>query len=258
MSFQPVIGPGGYAGWKLLTRTGDMQKTLVGRDPTIARDNDYFRAKIDQVKTADDLVSDFRLLRTALSAYGLEGDQNNHFFLRKVLESDLTDPKSLANRLGDKRYRAFAEAFGFGDGGTRATGLADTVTRRHVEAELESRVGTLDGNLRLAMYAKRELAALGNASGTDKTLWYNILGTVPLLKVVQGALGLGNNFGKLPIDRQVDEMASRTEKLLGSSTPAVFADPQNVEKLIGQFLMRAQATTGAQSSYNAALVLLRH
>lgn len=257
MSYQPVIGQGGYAGWKLLSRTGDLQRSLVERDPAVTRDNEYFKSKIDKVKTADDLVSDYRLLRTALSAYGLESDQNNRFFIRKVLESDLTDPKSLANRLGDKRYRAFAEAFGLGDGGTRASGLADTVARRHVEAELESRVGTQDGNLRLAMNAKRELAALGSAGGSNKTLWYTVLGNVPLLKVVQGGLGLGSDFGKLPIDRQAEELASRAEKLLGSSAASVFADPENVEKLIGRFLIRAQATTGAQSSYNAALVLLR-
>lgn len=256
MSFQPIIGQGGYAGWKLLSRTSGMQTAMLARDPLILRDNDHFRDAIERVETADDLISDYRLLRTALSAFGLEADQNNRAFLRKVLESDLNDSSSLANRLGDKRYRAFAEAFGFGKDGTRAADLADTVTRRHIEAELESRVGTQDGNLRLALNAKRELAALGNSSASDKTRWYNILGSTPLLKVVQGALGLGTDFGKLPIDRQVEEMALRTRKLLGSDSPSVFSDAANVEKLISRFLIRADAVTGAQSSYNAALVLL--
>lgn len=258
MSFQPIIGQGGYTGWKLLSRTSDMQKTMVARDPMVARDNDYFRKSIGQVETADDLVSDYRLLRTALSAFGLEADQSNRFFIRKVLESDLSDSKSLANRLGDRRYRAFAEAFGLGEGGKRASDLANTVTQRHVDAELESRVGTLDGNLRLAMHAKRELSFLGSSSSSETTLWYNILGSTPLLKVVQGALGLGTQSSKLPIERQVEEMAARTQKMFGSSSPATFADPKNLDKLISRFLIRAEAVTGPQSSYNAALALLRH
>lgn len=180
MSFQPIIGGGGYAGWKLLARTGEMQKKLVAQDAEVVRDTRHFRENFDDVKTAEDLVSDYRMLRTALSAYGLEADTNNRYFIRKVLESDLDDPKSLANRLGDKRYRALAEAFGMGKGGARAKGLVDTVAERHVVAELERRVGNVDGNLRLAMNAKRELAAVGESDSSDTTRWYNILGSVPL------------------------------------------------------------------------------
>ena len=71
------------------------------------------------------------------------------------------------------------------------------------------------------------------------------------------ALGLGTEFGKLPVERQAQELASRTAKLLGSGSPSVFADPKNLEKLIGRFLVRAEAVTSSQSAYNAALVLLR-
>lgn len=257
MSFQPIIGGGGYAGWKLLARTGEIQKKLVAQDAEVVRDTRHFRENFDDIKTAEDLVSDYRMLRTALSAYGLEADTNNRYFIRKVLESELDDPKSLANRLGDKRYRALAEAFGMGKGGARAKGLGDTVAERHLVAELERRVGNVDGNLRLAMNAKRELAAVGESDSSDTTRWYNILGSVPLRKVVEGALGLGTEFGKLPVERQAQELASRTAKLLGSGSPSVFADPKNLEKLIGRFLVRAEAVTSSQSAYNAALVLLR-
>ena len=256
MSFQPVVGQGGYAGWRLLARTGEAQKALVARDPQVARDTALVRAKLGQVGSAEELVSDFRLLRTTLSAFGLEADASNRFFIRKVLESDLDDPKSLANRLGDKRYRAMVEAFRFASGAGPSAKLADEIAERHVSAELERRVGTIDGNLRLAMSAKRELGALGGSGATDNTRWYNILGSAPLRKVVEGGLGLGTEFGKLPIARQLDEMKLRSGRLFGSESPSVFADPANVEKLIQRFLIRAQAVSPAQSSYNAALVLL--
>jgi hypothetical protein len=44
-------------------------------------------------------------------------------FMRKVLESDLSDPKSFANKLSDTRYVAFAKQFNFGTTGNVPTGL---------------------------------------------------------------------------------------------------------------------------------------
>ena len=172
------------------------------------------------------------------------------------LRYDVADPKSLANRLGDKRYRAMAEAFGFTSGATRPAALADEIVERHVSAELERRVGTIDGNLRIAMNAERELAKIGRSTTSDNTRWYGILGSPPLRKVVEGAFGLGTVFGKLPLDRQLSELKERCGKMFGSPSPDVFAAPANVEKLIQRFLVRAQAVSPAQSSYNAALVLL--
>lgn len=257
MTFQPLIGAGGYAGWRLLSRTMEMQKTAVARDPSIARDLSHVREKIAKVETADALMSDFRLLKTALSAFGLEGDLNKKFFVRKVLESDLDDPKSFANKLSDKRYRQMAEAFGFAAGKKRSASLAEDVAQRHVAAELERRVGNADGNLRLAMNASRELAVLAKSGSSDNARWYSILGSLPVRKVVEGALGLGTGFGKLPIDRQLDDMKAKAAKLLGVSSPAAFADPAVVEKVVQRFLVKAAAATPAQSSYNAALILLR-
>ena len=256
MSFQPVIGGGGYAGWRLLSRTLDTQKAMVARDPAIARDHSHIREKIAKIATSDDLTADYRLLKTALSAFGLEADLDKKAFIRKVLDSDPKDPKSLANRLSDKRYRAMAEAFGFAAGKTRPAALGEDIVQRHVSAELERRIGTVDGNLRLALNASRELATLGRSASSDNARWYTILGSLPLRKVFEGALGLGGAFGKLPIDRQLDELRDRTEKLTGSSSPSAFAEPAMVEKIVQRFLLRADAATRAQSSYGAALVLL--
>lgn len=258
MSFQPLVGQGGYAGWRILSRTVDKQTALIAREASVARDTNHVQAKIETLKNPDELLSDYRLLKTTLSAFGLEADVNKKFFIRKVLESDLTDPKSLANRLSDKRYRNLAESFGFATKlNTRPKGLAADITQRHVAAELERRVGTVDGNLRLAMNAQRELASIARSSSSDSTRWYSVLGSIPLRKVVEGALGLSSSFAKLPIDRQLEEVKVRTGRLIGDGSPSAFADPTKLEKLIQHFLVRSAAVTAPQSSYNAALQLLR-
>lgn len=256
MTFQPLIGTGGYSGWRLLTRTADAQKAIIAKDPAMVRDAAEVRDSIGRLDSADELIGNFRLLRTSLSAFGLEADVGKKAFLRKVLTSDPSDPKSFANRLSDKRYRAFAEAFGFASDKKRPAGLADQVIARHLDAELERRVGTVDGNLRLALNARRELAVLASAGSSDNAKWYSVLGSLPLRKVFEGALGLGSSFGKIPVDRQLAELKNGVEKLVGSASASAFADRANVEKLVQRFLIRASATTPAQSSYNAALTLL--
>lgn len=256
MSFVPLVGSGGYSGWRLLSRTVDAQKAIIARDPAVERASQHVREAIGGLETADDLMSDYQLLSTALSAFGLEEDIGKTAFIRKVLESDISDSKSFANRLSDKRYRALAEAFGFASGEARPADLAERVVSRHVDAELERRIGTVDGNLRLALNAQRELAALADSETTDNTKWYTVLGSTPLRKVFEGALGLGANFGQLPVDRQLTEIQDRVEKMMGSASPSIFKEPENVEKLIQRFLLRSSAVTAVQSSYSVALTLL--
>ncbi|KIC22119.1 MULTISPECIES: DUF1217 domain-containing protein [unclassified Leisingera] len=66
------------------------------------------------ITTADDLLSNQTLLKKALDNVGLKGMENNQFFLQKVLESDLSDPDSFANKLTDTRFADFAKQFEFG------------------------------------------------------------------------------------------------------------------------------------------------
>ncbi|MFP7673587.1 DUF1217 domain-containing protein [Marivita sp. S0852] len=71
--------------------------------PTAAKE-DRIRAQLAELQTADDLLGNPSLLRATLQTFGLESDRNNLFFLQRVLESDLTDENSFANRLSDPRY----------------------------------------------------------------------------------------------------------------------------------------------------------
>ena len=81
-------------------------------------DQAYYNANIGKVKTVGDLVNNFRLLSYATQAFGLSDMTYAKSLLTKVLQSDLSDPKSLANTLNDSRYKAFAAAFGFSTKGT--------------------------------------------------------------------------------------------------------------------------------------------
>ena len=96
------------------------------------------------MKTVDDFMKNDRLYQYAMKAYGLEDMVYAKAFMKKVLQSDLSDPNSYANKLIDKRYQEFAAAFSFGGSETAVAqsanqtdemiGLYTAAVKRQVDA----------------------------------------------------------------------------------------------------------------------------
>lgn len=102
-----------YLSYDLVNR--DMFKTLqrVASQDMIARDAQYYADNIGKVTTVDEFLDDYRLFSYAMTAHGLEEMIYAKAFMKKVLESDLTDENSYANLLTDERYKNFAASFNF-------------------------------------------------------------------------------------------------------------------------------------------------
>ncbi|MEM6565334.1 MAG: flagellar protein, partial [Pseudomonadota bacterium] len=66
--FTPVIPSTGLVGWRFLQRTYDTQFEAFSQSSQLTRATDYFAQNINGVSTAEDLVSDRRLLEVALGA----------------------------------------------------------------------------------------------------------------------------------------------------------------------------------------------
>ena len=84
--FQPVVPFGGLAGWRFLQASLPTQQAAHENSGPIQRDVAYFRDNISKITSAEALVSDRRMLSVALGAFGLDGDINNTYFVRTVLE----------------------------------------------------------------------------------------------------------------------------------------------------------------------------
>ncbi|MES5098317.1 DUF1217 domain-containing protein [Agrobacterium sp. BA1120] len=119
-----------YTSFLGVNRDINSSLSKVASQSSVARDTEYYKEKIGQVTTVDEFLGDYRLYSYAMKAYGLEGMTYGKAFMRKVLESDLTDSSSFANSLTDKRYLQFAEAFNFaGDAKTAQNSVqASTLT----------------------------------------------------------------------------------------------------------------------------------
>ncbi|WP_441347164.1 DUF1217 domain-containing protein [Ruegeria sp. HKCCE4150] len=183
MTFQPVIPTGGIVGWRFLQRTYDNQFQSFSSSLVNERETRYFLENIGKVESAEQLVSDRRLLQVALGAFGLEGDLDNRFFVRKILEDGTQANDALSNRLADKRYREFSDAFGFGPGDVRKTALKtnmEKIAKANVTTRFEVAVGDSDETMRISLYAQRELADLANTASSADTKWFELMGLPPL------------------------------------------------------------------------------
>jgi hypothetical protein len=262
MTYSPAIPLGGYAGWAYLKRTMTAQTKAFNSAPDIKSDEEYFRSKIGNVTTAEQLVSDRRLLKVALGAFGLDADIDNKFFIQKVLQDGTLKTGTLANKLADKQYQKMSSAFGFGDytiPSTKISTFPDKIIDAYRARQFESAIGDQSEDLRLALNVQRELPAIaGKSTASENTMWFTILGSAPLRKVFEKALGLPSSIGTLDLDQQLSAFKAKASIQLGSSAVSQFTDPTKVEGLVRRFLVRSEAETYAKSgSGNAALQIMQ-
>lgn len=244
MTFTPVLPSTGYTGWAFLQRTLATQQASFDKSPEIKRDIDYFNAKIGNVKTADQLVGDRRLLKIALGAFGLDNDLDSKAFIKKILSDGTVKTDALANKLADKAYQRFSAAFGFGDLAvprTQNSTFAAEITSAYEQRQFESAVGEQDNSLRLALNAQREIPGLAAKKSSEDTKWYTILGNTPMRTVVQAALGLPDSTASLDVDQQLVMFKDRANKIFGADSVKQFTDPNQMEKLVRRYLVKVQA-----------------
>lgn len=261
MSFQPSVLSSGLAGWHFLSRTREAQEESFVKSAQIQRDAAYFTGKIDSILTAEQLVSDRRLLSVALGAFGLEADIGAKAFVQKVLEGGTLDERSLANRLSDKRYLQLAEAFGFGEPGDPNTKLSEfpsKILSAYYERQFETAVGKQQSDLRLAMGFTRDLDFAIQRQNTENGRWFAVMGNPPLRQVVQTALGLPKAFAGLDIDRQLVEFKAAALRVFGTDKVSDLSKPEMADQVIRRFLVRSEvAASAATLPGQMALMLLQ-
>ncbi|MGY8637971.1 DUF1217 domain-containing protein [Bradyrhizobium sp. 14AA] len=140
--------------------------TRVEQQADVAREAAYYKANIGKVKTVDDLMKDYRLYHYATKAYGLEDMAYAKAFMRKVLESDLSDAKSFVNKLVDKRYREFAAAFSF-SGGATPVAQSEDQTDEMIGLYTATKKNQVDALTDASSYYS---AQIGNITSADQLL----------------------------------------------------------------------------------------
>lgn len=199
------------AQWRTLNSTMDRQMTLVTNDRQNKADAEYAREQLPTVASVDDLMSDRRLYTYVMRAFGLEDQINSQALIRKVLESDLSDRTSYANRLSDTRYKELAAAFNFG-GSSSGSSFVSQIKDAYVTQAFEESLATKNEALTMALDFTRRAAS--------KTSWAEVLADDDLAAVARLAFGLAEPYG--PVDEAAQaaslQSAMPFSEYLGNTT----------------------------------------
>lgn len=186
----------------------DMGASLkrVGQQPTVKRDSDYFLKTIGGIKSIDAFLSNDRVYRYAMKAFGLSDMIYAKAFVRKVLTDGIDSNRSFANQLADPRFRDLAATFNFKSFGTATTSFDKAqqgVVDKFLQTELEEQAGAQNEGVRLALYFQRKASGITSA--------YSILADPALLKVAQVALGLPAATSSASIETQANLIKSKID-----------------------------------------------
>ncbi len=260
--FQPIVPAAGLVGWRFLQNTYDAQFEVFSNTTTAQRDAEYFAENIGEISTAEELVSDRRLLGVALGAFGLQDDIDNRFFIQKVLEEGTASNDALAIRLSDPRYRDMSEAFGFGPAETlnvATEGFADNIFNRAQSNAFEVAAGEQNSAMRVALYAQRELPDLAAGSASNDAKWFTVLGDPPMRQLFERALNLPSSIGQIDVDQQLGVFKERAAAVFGTDDLSRFVDSEMVQDAITKFVVRDQISNigSGLSGGSIALTLLQ-
>lgn len=226
-------------------RYAELAATFGLTEKRAAEDSIYgfasrFSGRTADLRTADDLLDNDDLLRASLRIFGLNADAPDKAFLASVLNSDLGDDGSVANRQTDPRYAAWADVFGFAERAGDPTGtfvpklerFVETVSSRRVPAQ-SAKDFLNDPRLMLAAFdffdlpLRSDSAAFANrliaSDPQDPTSLVNVLPD-PRLKPFVAALnipkevpkhsyptGFADSIVKIYLDRQFEVQVGQAD-----------------------------------------------
>lgn len=228
---------------QLVDRNLTQTQAATAADPTVKRETSYFLANIGNIKTSSDFVNNYQLFSYAMTAFGLSDMTYAKAFMQKVMDGGVSNTKSLANQLTDPRFKAFAEAFDFGDKGAATTSDSaanQTVTSNFVEQTLENNVGQDNAGAQIALYFQRQ--APNVKSGLD------ILADKALTQFVQTACNI-NLSGGTDIDTEATEIERKINM-------ADLQDPTKVAKMVSRFASLWDLQNSDPTANNPALDVL--
>lgn len=186
-----------YTSYLNIANNLDRSIEIVGEQPIVARETEYYLANIGDINTIDEFMADSRIYNYALKAHGLEEMSYAKAFIRKVLTEGIDNSDAFANQLTDTRYRDLAEAFNFARHGETATVFTvaqQGTVDKYMRLTLEEDAGTTNEGVRLALYFERMAPSLDNA--------YEILSDTALSMVARTILGLPDEYAFTDIDKQ--------------------------------------------------------
>ena len=207
----------------------------------VQRDVQAFRDAVAKATDPEALLSNPRALKVLLTANGLADQIAYPGLARRALTSDLTDPKSLANKLSDSRWKATAGTYQFAAHGLavlRQPEVLDTLADAYAEVMWRKGLDVATPGLSDALTFREQ------AKGVSTV--YDVLGNGVLRRVVTTALGLPPEIALQTVEAQAKAVTDRLDI-------SKLKEPRFVEAFTRRYLIASASTPGAFGSDLMAL-----
>lgn len=200
---------------------------------------EYFRDNIKDITSLDDLFKNYRLFKFILSAFDLESEAQYPGKIRKIIESDMSDPDSLANRFQDPRFQELANAIAYKHVGVeklKTPVMLEELATRFERLSYERYLDEQAPGVRAALEFERRLP---KASKTVQVLADSVLREV---------ITVANQLPKQIAYQDVDAQVTAVEKRF--DLQSVKNDQAAIEKLVVRYLtFKSSESTGGPQSY---------
>lgn len=233
---------------RLLDSTRAQQIEQLRNEPRNQRAVEAFLAKIGQVTTPKEFVDSYEVYSFVMRAFDLEDQIFGRGMMRRVLEADPSDDRSLVNRLTDERFRDIHKAMGFSKAdGSEVPNFEDPVWQqaiisRYFEQQFENAVGEQNETLGAVLSFRRQFSEVTN--------WFDILKDRDLSQFFRTALGLPDQMASVELDRQ--KAIFEREFDLSS-----LRDPKVREQLVARYMAISDVRNPQSAAASPALSLLQ-
>jgi hypothetical protein len=232
-----------YLSYNLVNRDIKASLNRTASDPIVTRQTEYFKENIGKVSTVDEFLDNYQLYSYAMKAHGLEEMTYAKAFMRKVLESDLSDEKSFANLLTDERYRNFAASFQFSAEKTDLqTDAQQTELLEKYEASLAGESDALEAE---AFYYEAVIDKVTNVSG--------LLNNSRLMSFLSDAYGIDTSlYTKDHLTKVLTSDTSDPDSYVNQLVTNGASNAANFLKLAEAFDFNADGTLAGTTAQTAA------
>jgi hypothetical protein len=214
---------------RIIKKDGAEMEEKFAKTKPVQKEIDYFREKVKELKSPEDLFKNRRLMQFVLSAYSMDDELQYMGRMKKILLSKLTDVNSLAQKMADPRFREINQDLLMGDFGVnvlKSSSMVEKLVDRYITNEYEKDLGNQNPALREASYFLRKIGTVNSS--------LDILGDKILRSVTTYTLGLPDEIAFQSIQRQqqlIDKRIDVTKFKIGadSSSTKVTAAKANAD-----------------------------
>lgn len=201
---------------RIIKKDGAEMQEKFAKTKPVQKEIDYFREKVKELKTPEDLFKDRRLMQFVLSAYSMDDELQYMGRMKKILLSKLTDENSLAQKMADPRFREISQDLLMGDFGVnvlKGASKIENLVSRYITNEYEKDLGNQNPALREASYFLRKVGSVNSS--------LDLLGDKILRSVTTYTLGLPDQIAFQSIQRQqqlIDKRIDVAKFKIGADT----------------------------------------